>query len=252
MGHFFPSYTFDLDRTLYLFTAGRYEYRNKGFDLYIEALYRLNQRMKEMVDPPTIVAFIVTRAQTRNINVQVLQNQLMFDELRNTCTEVESQMGRRLFASAATGGCRPTRADAGGRAGAAQARDARVAQDVPAADRHARPGRRRERPGAEAPAAPRAAQRPDDPVKVVFHPEFVTATSPTISLDYEQFVRGCHVGIFPSYYEPWGYTPMECIALGVPAVTTDLSGFGAYVNSHLSRRPGRAPPRERRPRASSC
>src|SRR5690606_15193150 len=36
-----------------------------------------------------------------------------------------------------------------------------------------------------------------------------------------------------SYYEPWGYTPMEAIALGVPAVTTDLSGFGAYVQAHL-------------------
>jgi glycogen(starch) synthase len=69
----------------------------------------------------------------------------------------------------------------------------------------------------------------DDPVKIVFHPDFVTATSPLISLDYEHFVRGCHMGIFPSYYEPWGYTPMECIALGVPTVTTDLSGFGAYA-----------------------
>jgi glycogen(starch) synthase len=73
----------------------------------------------------------------------------------------------------------------------------------------------------------------DDPVKIVFHPEFVTATSPTISLDYEQFVRGCHMGLFPSYYEPWGYTPMECVALGVPAATTDLSGFGAYVQRHI-------------------
>src|SRR5581483_10471702 len=69
--------------------------------------------------------------------------------------------------------------------------------------------------------------------KVVFHPQFVTATSPLISLDYEQFVRGCHMGIFPSYYEPWGYTPMESVALGVPAVTTDLSGFGAYVQRHV-------------------
>jgi glycogen(starch) synthase len=70
-------------------------------------------------------------------------------------------------------------------------------------------------------------------VKVVFHPEFVSATSPVINLDYEQFVRGCHMGIFPSYYEPWGYTPMECIALGLPAVTTDLSGFGAYAQRHI-------------------
>jgi len=67
----------------------------------------------------------------------------------------------------------------------------------------------------------------------VFHPQFVTATSPLISLDYENFVRGCHMGIFPSYYEPWGYTPMECVALGLPAVTTDLSGFGAYVQRHV-------------------
>ena len=74
----------------------------------------------------------------------------------------------------------------------------------------------------------------DDPVKVVFHPEFVTATSPLLNLDYQQFVRGCHMGVFPSYYEPWGYTPMECIALGLPAITTDLSGFGAYVQRHIA------------------
>jgi glycogen(starch) synthase len=41
------------------------------------------------------------------------------------------------------------------------------------------------------------------------------------------------MGIFPSYYEPWGYTPMECVALGLPSVTTDLSGFGAYVQRHI-------------------
>jgi glycogen(starch) synthase len=73
----------------------------------------------------------------------------------------------------------------------------------------------------------------DDPVKVVFHPDFVTAVSPLIGMDYPQFVRGCHLGIFPSYYEPWGYTPMESIAMGVPAVTTDTSGFGAYVQRHI-------------------
>ena len=73
----------------------------------------------------------------------------------------------------------------------------------------------------------------DDPVKMVFHPQFVTQTGPLIHLDYEQFVRGCHMGVFPSYYEPWGYTPMECVALGLPAVTTDLSGFGAYVHRHI-------------------
>src|SRR5207253_6641444 len=74
MGHFFPSYTFDLDNTLYLVTSGRYEYRNKGMDLYIEALSRLNQRLKDVVNPPTVIAFIITKAPVRNVNVAVLHN----------------------------------------------------------------------------------------------------------------------------------------------------------------------------------
>ena len=50
MGHFFPSYSFDLDRTLYFFTSGRYEYKNKGMDLFIESMARLNGRLKA-IDP---------------------------------------------------------------------------------------------------------------------------------------------------------------------------------------------------------
>ncbi len=73
----------------------------------------------------------------------------------------------------------------------------------------------------------------DDPVKVVFHPEFITSTSPVLGLEYDEFVRGCNIGVFPSYYEPWGYTPMECVVRGIPAITSDLSGFGAYVMDHF-------------------
>ena len=42
---------------------------------------------------------------------------------------------------------------------------------------------------------------------MIFHPEFLNSTNPLLGLDYEEFVRGCHLGVFPSYYEPWGYTP---------------------------------------------
>jgi glycogen(starch) synthase len=69
----------------------------------------------------------------------------------------------------------------------------------------------------------------DNPVKVVYHPDFVTPANPLFGMEYDQFVRGCHLGVFPSYYEPWGYTPLESIALGVPAITSDLSGFGSYI-----------------------
>jgi glycogen(starch) synthase len=234
MGHFFPSYTFDLDRTLYFFTSGRYEYRNKGIDLFIESLARLNQRLKPYPDRPTIVAFIITRAATRNINVSVLQSQAMFDDLRHACADIEQQMGRKLFLAATTGrmpGYQELLPD-----------DAQVRLK-----RAIHVWRTSRQPvivthdlvdDANDPVLKHLRHRgllnaADDPVKVVFHPEFVTSTSPLLNIDYDQFVRGCHLGIFPSYYEPWGYTPMESIALGVPAVTTDLSGFGAYVQRYI-------------------
>jgi glycogen(starch) synthase len=234
MGHFFPSAPFDLDRTIYLFTSGRYEYRNKGFDLFIEAMYRLNQRLRNLPDRPTVVALIVTKAQVRNINVGVLQSQSMFDDLKNWCGELEGRMGRRLFLTAADGrlpkfddllnedeGVRLKQSIAAWRTGR---QPPIVTHDLvdDGNDPILKHVRHRQLFNA-----------PDDPVKFVFHPQFVTATSPLISLDYENFVRGCHMGIFPSYYEPWGYTPMECVALGLPAVTTDLSGFGAYTQRHI-------------------
>jgi glycogen(starch) synthase len=234
MGHFFPSYTFDLDRTLYFVTSGRYEYRNKGFDLFIEAMHRLNQRLKGIPDHPTVVAFIITRAPSKHINVGVLQRKAMFEDLKNTCTALERQMGNRLFRAAAQGRLprmndllideELLRLRQGIQAWRTGPQPAIVTHDL--------------NDDAKDPILQHYRHRhlfnsADDPVKVIFHPEFVTATSPLFNLDYQQFVRGCHMGIFPSYYEPWGYTPMECVALGLPAVTTDLSGFGAYVEHHI-------------------
>jgi glycogen(starch) synthase len=73
----------------------------------------------------------------------------------------------------------------------------------------------------------------DDKVKIVYHPDFINSSSPLFAMEYNQFVRGCNLGIFPSYYEPWGYTPLECMASGIPAITSDLSGFGDYLLHHL-------------------
>ena len=234
MGHFFPSYTFDLDNTLYFVTSGRYEYRNKGMDLYVEAMYRLNQQLKQVADPPTIVAFIITKANVRNINVGVLQNHSMFEDLRNTCMELQEQMGARLFQAAAANRL-PTYNEL-----LPEDSQVRMKRALHAWRSHRQPVIITHDlwDDANDPILKHVRHRglfnaADDPVKIVFHPEFVTATSPLINLDYEHFVRGCHMGIFPSYYEPWGYTPMECVALGLPAVTTDLSGFGAYVEHHV-------------------
>lgn len=72
-----------------------------------------------------------------------------------------------------------------------------------------------------------------DRVKIVFHPEFLSSNNPVLGMEYEDFVRGCHLGVFPSYYEPWGYTPAECTVMGIPSVTTNLSGFGCFIEENV-------------------
>jgi len=69
----------------------------------------------------------------------------------------------------------------------------------------------------------------EDRVKVVYHPQFVDSTNPLLGMEYEDLIRGCHLGVFPSFYEPWGYTPLEFLAMGVPAVTSNLAGFGSFA-----------------------
>ena len=46
-------------------------------------------------------------------------------------------------------------------------------------------------------------------------------------------IAGTHLGVYPSYYEPWGYTPLENAAMGVASVTTDVSGFGQFIKDKL-------------------
>ena len=234
MGHFFPSYNFDLDNTLYMFTSGRYEYLNKGMDLTIEALARLNHRLRETGSPVTVVFFIITKAPFRSINVRALQSRAMLREFRTAANAVKESVGDGLFLAASTGEIPDLnvlmedywrlRIRRTIQAWKSEAAPGIVTHDL-VDDAHD--------PVLNQLRTCRLFNHEDDPVKVVFHPDFVQATSPLFVMEYEQFVRGCHLGVFPSYYEPWGYTPLESIALGVPAVTSDLSGFGSYLQQLL-------------------
>ena len=230
MGHFFPSYPMDLDRTIYMFTSGRFEPRNKGFDLCLEALARLNAQIKAFGIPVNVVFFIVTARPVRFILPEVLQSSAVLDELRAVCSSLMQDVGAKLFPRAAAG----------------EKVNIDTLVDPYWSVRYRRTQQAMRRPGLP-PVVTHAIEnehsdavlnymrslqlfnRPDDPVKVVYHPQFIASTNPLWGIEYEQFVRGCHLGVFPSAYEPWGYTPLECAALGVPAVTSDLAGFGRYI-----------------------
>lgn len=70
-----------------------------------------------------------------------------------------------------------------------------------------------------------------DKVKVVFIPAYLNGKDGVINIPYTEFLYGFDLTVFPSYYEPWGYTPLESIAHAIPTVTTDISGFGQFIMS---------------------
>ena len=70
-----------------------------------------------------------------------------------------------------------------------------------------------------------------DKVKVIYIPSYLTGDDGLLNRDYYLLLAGLDLTIYPSYYEPWGYTPMESCAFGVPTITTSLSGFGMWCKT---------------------
>ncbi len=72
--------------------------------------------------------------------------------------------------------------------------------------------------------------RNEDHVKLIFLPCYLMGDDGVLNLSYYDLVLGNDLCIYPSYYEPWGYTPLEAVAFKVPCITTDLAGFGQWAN----------------------
>ena len=206
MGHFFPSYPMDLSRTLYMFSSGRFEPRNKGFDLCLEALARLNAQLRDFDIPVNVVFFLISQRPTRSLLPGVLEKRGLLGELRAVCDGIVSEVSAAMFQRAAAGdplemnalvseywALRYRRTQ--------QALRSRGLPEIithQLEDEHADPVLAYIR-------LLGLHNRQEDPVKVVYHPAFISTTNPLWGMEYDQFVRGCHLGVFPSAYEPWGH-----------------------------------------------
>ncbi|MEG1610087.1 MAG: alpha-glucan family phosphorylase, partial [Bilophila sp.] len=80
--------------------------------------------------------------------------------------------------------------------------------------------------------------QPDNHVQVVFIPALMNGNDGFLNMSYDEVLAACDLGVFPSWYEPWGYTPQESAAHSVPTVTTDLSGFGLWARTIEEERGG--------------
>lgn len=168
--------------TLIIGTSGRYEFKNKGIDLYIEALNRL--RFDERCQRP-VVAFITVPAWAGEAR-EDLSARLQSSQLYDTALDAPYST-HQLY-------------DYDGDKVIGMLRQYGITN------------------------------APDEKVKIIFIPKYLDGQDGILQLPYYDMLIGQDLSIYPSYYEPWGYTPLESIAFRVPTITTNLSGFGLWVN----------------------
>ena len=171
------------DNTLIISTSGRYEFRNKGVDVYIEAMNRL-LRDKEL--NKKVLAFIEVPGwcgEPRPDLLERLQSGKKYD------TPLDVPMVTHWLHNMSHDN---------------------VLSMLKFLDMQ---------------------NRKDDNVKLIFLPCYLDGNDGIINISYYDIVLGNDLCVYPSYYEPWGYTPLEAVAFKVPCITTDLAGFGLWANS---------------------
>lgn len=159
--------------------SGRYEFKNKGIDLFIDSLGLLNT--SESLDK-NVLAFLFIPANhygPRKDLLSVLQKQ----EPNNTCSKILTHNLHDIDYDPII----------------KRIKEVGITNDV--------------------------SQR----VKIFFVPCYLNGDDGIFDIPYYQILSGLDLGVFPSYYEPWGYTPLESVAFGVPTITSSLAGFGLWT-----------------------
>lgn len=235
LDYFAPYYYINVEDSLFYFISGRYEMRNKGIDLFIDALAELNKKLKRESKQTIVVAFIWVPAPNRGKNIELLKHMSLYERIEDEIEEEVKKIKNRLY-YAISRGEPPSEKNL---------LDEEFLYKIKKMLFELKHEKNELPPISVLDVDENDAilqriisrgllNREEDKVKVIYYPTYLSSADGLIGLEYYHAVIGCHLGVFPSYYEPWGYTPLETIALGLPAVTTDLSGFGRYVLKNIS------------------
>ncbi len=237
--YYFPYYTFDLEKNLIFFTIGRYEYHNKGYDLLIKALGKLNAQLKaDPTNSHTVTVFFWIPMEQHGMKIEVLENKNYYMHIKNFINANGNDILTRLIYDVIS---RKEHAEKG------LVTDTfmqSLRKDLIAFERKGNPPFSTHNVDEQNNQVINAFKQNglsnarEDAVKVIVEPVYLDGNDGFIDLTYYDAIIGGHLGLFPSYYEPWGYTPLESVALGIPALTTDLSGFGLFVKNHGANKEG--------------
>lgn len=175
------------DDTVIIGTGGRYEFRNKGLDLFMESLRALRDGFKSDAN---VLALINVPGWTREPRMDLMER---LEQPFPASDPLECPMTTHWLNNMNEDRVLGTLASMG------------------------------------------FCNRPEDKVKVLFVPCYLDGRDGIFNLSYYDLLIGQDLAVFPSYYEPWGYTPLESAAFRVPTVTSDLAGFGLWVNTQVGR-----------------
>ncbi len=233
--YFFPYYHFDIDNALIYFLAGRYEFHDKGVDVFIRALGRLNEMLKKEKCEKTVVAFFWIPGNVKSIRPELLESKTFFSDVKDTIDDAHEDIHNRLFYLLISG----KDVSKESLLGEDFMQDLKpklkrlMRKGLPPVSTHLLYDEDRDLI-MNALRAADLQNKEDDVVKVVFYPIYLSGADGLLDTSYYESMQGSHLGVFPSYYEPWGYTPLEAAALGVSSLTTDLAGFGQYICKECS------------------
>jgi phosphorylase/glycogen(starch) synthase len=168
--------------TILLLNSGRYEPRNKGFELFIDAMGMLNKQSKLAQNIITVIAVPGNQAVPRKeLLTRIAQKEFTRPRQEEYCTHSPSE---------------------------------------PENDIILRQIRKNE-----------LFNRPEDKVKIIYVPVYLNGNDGIFNLNYYDLLIGFDGAIYPSYYEPWGYSAVESLSYHIPTITTSVTGFGQWIKS---------------------
>lgn len=229
--YFFPYYPLNLNETIFYFIACRYEFYNKGILEFIKALAEINQKLKQENSQRIIVAFFWVPTAVGSINQAVVENRNNYIDIKDFLDENSSALQENFLHALLSKDEFLLSESSFKDENVSQALSIKLKKfkkdGLPPLSTHQlldandaiTKGLKEH--GLE--------NRKDDNVKVIFYPIYLNGSDGLLNLNYYEGIQGAHLGVFPSFYEPWGYTPVETAALAVPSLTTDLSGVGRFL-----------------------
>jgi len=232
--YFFPYHTFDLEHNLMFFFASRYEFHNKGMDILIKALGILNEKLKKEDTLRTVSVFFWVPMKTYGVKVELLENKNYYRHIKSLVDTKSNQILQQIIDDFISRKL--------------QMNESFFEKDFMKEVRsNILNFQRKGNPpilthniaNAESDAIVQGLllegldNRSDDKVKIIIYPVYLSGNDGLLDLPAYDAMAGCHFGIFPSYYESWGYTPLESAAMGIASLTSDLAGFGRFIQNKL-------------------